>query len=195
MSPISTKYLELCNNALTLYDEEINNNKVKIDLRPLNAEHKKIINSYKKELAKESFSMESNNVIKLDYELIKALNNEEVIELDLSTLNGKQRFLISNCMKDLEKLQNPKVFKAKVREHNRKKNNECAAKFRRKRKQFEIKNEVTSDHIRDLIKDVAKRNPQILVNLKANLIENKLKYAFMRIKQSFQEQQTRAKIK
>jgi len=94
----------------------------------------------------------------------------------MTKLNGKQRFLITNCLKELEKETNPKMYEAKIKVEKRKKNNQCAAKFRRKRKQYEIKNEVATDHLKELVQDIVKRVPQNLGNLKMDFVENKLKY-------------------
>jgi hypothetical protein len=150
-----------------------NEGKICFNCDAMNTKQKDLFDNYKREILRESISIASGS-IKMDDTLMDALNSNNVV-LNLKNLNSKQTFLLDCCIKELERKIDPEVYKEHKQGLKRKRNNECASKFRKKRKNYEKINEIIRTHLNELAKHCkGNLSKEHIEKIRLFLNENKL---------------------
>lgn len=150
-----------------------NEGKICFNCDAMNTKQKDLFDNYKREIVRESISITSG-CIKMDDTLMDALNSNNVV-LNLKNLNSKQTFLLDCCIKELERKIDPEVYKEHKQGLKRKRNNECASKFRKKRKNYEKINEIIRTHLNELAKHCkGNLSKEHIEKIRLFLNENKL---------------------
>jgi hypothetical protein len=150
-----------------------NEGKICFNCDAMNTKQKDLFDNYKREIVRESISIASG-CIKMDDTLMDALNSNNVV-LNLKNLNSKQTFLLDCCIKELERKIDPEVYKEHKQGLKRKRNNECASKFRKKRKNYEKINEIIRTHLNELAKHCkGNLSKEHIEKIRLFLNENKL---------------------
>ena len=150
-----------------------NEGKICFNCDAMNTKQKDLFDNYKREIVRESISIASG-CIKMDDTLMEALNSNNVV-LNLKNLNSKQTFLLDCCIKELERKIDPEVYKEHKEGLKRKRNNECASKFRKKRKNYEKINEIIRTHLNELAKHCkGNLGKEHIEKIRLFLSENKL---------------------
>jgi hypothetical protein len=161
---------EILNGIVSIDDNE---GKIFFNCEAMNQKQKELFDNYKREIVRESISITSG-CIKMDDNLVTALNNSNV-QLDLKKLNSKQTFLLDCCIKELERKIDPDVYKEHKQCLKRKRNNECASNFRKKRKNYEKINEIIRAHLNALAKQCkGNLKDEQIEQIRNFLSENKL---------------------
>lgn len=98
-------------NSIVKYDD--NEEKIQFNHALMNEDQRSLFVHYKKEIVKEALIVETCSV-KIDENVMKSISNE-IVELDISKLNSRQKFLIDCCIKELEKKKLTLMFTMSIK--------------------------------------------------------------------------------